>query len=347
MSIIETRENIVNLLENIIKRSELMEKQSGGRNLLEIDLAMEDIRLLYREFELLRTLTRNNVSEAASEAPFVTQSIARPAPRPQPTQQSKEQAKVPPPSDIPVKPQEVIAEETCMSTNRSKGNENDHSCKLHSTNDLTKSFSNEKDETRDVSPVSAVEKPEPAPAPEPPAQKPEPAKETQPVSTHETPTPPAPVAEKQEIPQAGTSSEKPSPIPAQPRENGQKAPSAKVDNIQLVAEKFSSDSNSIYERLTRIKEDKSIGTRMQQKPISNIREAIGVNEKFIFVNELFNGDLKSYNESVEKLNSSQSIHQAFDYLNVLTTKFGWDGQRSADTIERFANLVQRRYMDNL
>lgn len=313
MSIIETRENIVNLLENIIKRSELMEKQSGGRNLLEIDLAMEDIRLLYREFELLRTLTRNNVSEAASEAPFVTQPIARPAPRPQPAQQSKEQAKVPPPSDIPVKPQEVIAEE--------------------------------KDETRDVSPVSAVEKPEPAP--EPSAQKPEPAKETQPVSTHETPTPPEPVAEKQEIPQADTSSEKPSPIPAQPRENGQKAPSAKVDNIQLVAEKFSSDSNSVYERLTRIKEDKSIGTRMQQKPISNIREAIGVNEKFIFVNELFNGDLKSYNESVEKLNSSQSIHEAFDYLNVLTTKFGWDGQRSADTIERFANLVQRRYMDNL
>ncbi|MFW5707904.1 MAG: hypothetical protein ACOC12_08290, partial [Bacteroidota bacterium] len=81
-----------------------------------------------------------------------------------------------------------------------------------------------------------------------------------------------------------------------------------------------------------------------QKPVANIKEAIGINEKFLFINELFSGDLKAYNDAVQQLNNCSSIQEAFELLNRYTEDFQWDGQRSAETIEKFANIVQRRYM---
>lgn len=112
----------------------------------------------------------------------------------------------------------------------------------------------------------------------------------------------------------------------------------------LVGEKFSHEKSSVHERLAQIRDDKSIGMRLQFKPVNNIRDAIGLNEKFLFINELFSGDINAYNDAVNNLNAQASVHEAFELLNNLTEDFKWDGHRSADTIEKFANLVQRRYM---
>ncbi len=104
------------------------------------------------------------------------------------------------------------------------------------------------------------------------------------------------------------------------------------------------EDDSLHNRISGQKEEKSIGTRMQQKPIENLKEVIGVNEKFLFINELFNGNIQDYHNAVAKLNSMQDVKQAFDYLNALGIDYSWDANRSASTIEKLANYVQRRYM---
>ncbi len=276
MTLSETKENIVNLLENIIKRTELIERQSGSRNLLEIDLAMEDLRLLYRELNLLRKLSEN---ENLAGAPII--------------KQEKKEEKVHEPEQPKVKPQEKVSEPEAVKPVEKKVEEKPLEVK--------------------EDPVVKVE-------PEPVVQEQKQKSEVKPelVHRHET----------------------------KPESNSE--PKTRTETVEtskpLVGEKFSSEKSSIHERLAQIKDDKSIGARMQYKPVKNIKEAIGINEKFLFINELFNGDLKSYNESVEKLNDFPSIHEAFEFLNRLTYEFQWDGQRSSDTIEKFANLVQRRYM---
>ncbi|TVQ82991.1 MAG: hypothetical protein EA393_16305 [Bacteroidetes bacterium] len=261
MSLLETKENIVNLLENIIKRTELIERQSGSRNLLEIDLALEDVRDLYKELNYLRRLSENDQLNTASELRKAE-------------------------NNNPVTPE-----------------------KQH-----TESVKEEK-----------VQKPA-----EPVAQKVQPQQEEK---IEEKPKETAKVQQE---------------TPAKPKVESQQVQKTATETEQkqktVVGEKYTNGKSLIHERLAQIKEDKSIGTRMQYKPVKNIKEAIGVNEKFLFINELFNGDLKSYNESVEKLNEFPSIHEAFEFLNKLTYEFQWDGQRSAVTIEKFANLVQRRYM---
>ncbi len=113
---------------------------------------------------------------------------------------------------------------------------------------------------------------------------------------------------------------------------------------KAVADQYVEADNSLNKRISANTTDKSIGARMQQKPISNIKEVIGVNEKFLFINELFDGDIQEYHDAISRLNSMQHMQEAFDFLNELSEQYSWDANRSAATIEKLANYVQRRYM---
>lgn len=135
--------------------------------------------------------------------------------------------------------------------------------------------------------------------------------------------------------------------PSKPENNNKASVGDKYeDEKQPIGEKLVSIESSVHDKIVVNKEDNSIGARLQQKSINSLKDAIGVNEKFLFINELFNGNIQAYNEAVEKLNNFKDINEAFEYINILTTDFSWDGNRSASTIEKFASLVQRRYMSN-
>ena len=321
MSITQVKENVVTLLENIVKRSEIMEKQSGSRMLLEIDLAMEDVRLLYREMERLRKFAE---AEGLSGALNIRNDVFT-------------QPKAPPQEPAPVQQKETAPEQPVA----------------------PKPVEREVVQTRQQAPPA----PEPQ-KPEPQVQPPAPVREEpvakEPVKQQEAT--PEPVQQQQAEPQKPVIKtpepqlkSEPAPVPeepktpvVQPRPQNNKPPKVVAEAVDqkktVVGETFSREKSSVHERLAMIKDDKSIGARMQYKPVASIKEAIGINDKFLFVNELFNGDLNVYNEAVEKLNSCPSIHEAFEMLNGLTVTFHWDGERSAETIDKFANIVQRRYM---
>ncbi|MFW5778385.1 MAG: hypothetical protein ACOCW7_04355, partial [Bacteroidota bacterium] len=68
MNVSEIKQNILYLSDSIARRSEIIEKQSGERNLIEIDLAMEDIRFLYREMERLKLLIKQDYRSSLSSS---------------------------------------------------------------------------------------------------------------------------------------------------------------------------------------------------------------------------------------------------------------------------------------
>lgn len=161
----------------------------------------------------------------------------------------------------------------------------------------------------------------------------------------------APAPEKQPAgsEDAKVREEPPSPDQEKPKTNN--GAKAVIDILseygnQTIGDQYLKDEDdSLHQRIAGNKEDKSIGTRMQQHPISNLKEAIGVNEKFLFINELFGGNIEDYREAIARLNDMETMKAAFDYLNQLGREYAWDGTRSVATIEKLANLVQRRHMD--
>ena len=89
-------------------------------------------------------------------------------------------------------------------------------------------------------------------------------------------------------------------------------------------------------------EDNSLAARLQRKPVSDLISAIGINDKFLFLNELFGGSMEKYNKSIRSLNSFSTLLGAKTYMSELQIEFQWDC--SSDAYKKLNDLVERRFI---
>jgi hypothetical protein len=81
---------------------------------------------------------------------------------------------------------------------------------------------------------------------------------------------------------------------------------------------------------------------LQETPIKDLRKAIGINDKFLFLNELFNGDEAAYERSIKTINAFHVLQEAEYWINrELKLRLGWNDTR--DTVQHFYQLVRRRF----
>lgn len=90
--------------------------------------------------------------------------------------------------------------------------------------------------------------------------------------------------------------------------------------------------------------DKTLASQASRQPISNIKAAIGINDKFSYLKELFKNNVNEYNEALEKLNNFDSYADAEDYFQELKAKYGWDPE--SKPFQGLADLLNRRYLHN-
>ncbi|MBL0340665.1 MAG: hypothetical protein IPP71_06935 [Bacteroidetes bacterium] len=113
------------------------------------------------------------------------------------------------------------------------------------------------------------------------------------------------------------------------------------DDAPTIAEKFQ-PTKSLRDKISAATEDNSLAVKLQKNPVSDLRKSIGINEKFAFINELFDGDLNSYNEAIDLLNSSNGIQHAIEVLQTnLSEKYNWNGDN--DAFLKLRDLVDRRF----
>ncbi|MBE0663392.1 MAG: hypothetical protein IH597_13110, partial [Bacteroidales bacterium] len=108
-----------------------------------------------------------------------------------------------------------------------------------------------------------------------------------------------------------------------------------------LADKYQADKKSVNDHLTANGNDNSLGNRMQQSQISDLKSAIGINDKFLFINELFKGDLAGYNRAIENLNACQMRQEALDKLDTMRTQFNWS--ENSTSLTRLNEFLKRRY----
>ncbi|TVR43158.1 MAG: hypothetical protein EA394_01930 [Bacteroidia bacterium] len=302
------KDDIVRLLEEIVNRSHRINHHHPAKDLLlEIDLAQDDLRMLYRRLEMLKALTMEAEQPNPADLPIApaedsTNVDAKTSPV---SPEVEDRALEPPDAGR----EEIIGEkedERVFSDPEHQIPASEEQEKAVDEHDDNASVPASGDHTKEVS--SPAEQNTSIPA---------------------TPPPPPPPVEKEK---SGNGNKALIDILAQYR------------NTTIGDQYLQEDDNSLHKRIASNKEDRSIGTRMQQQPIKNLKEVIGVNEKFLFINELFNGNIQEYHQAIANLNEMNDIRTAFDYLNKLGMEHSWDAGRSATTIEKLANYVQRRYM---
>ncbi len=92
-----------------------------------------------------------------------------------------------------------------------------------------------------------------------------------------------------------------------------------------------------------LKEDKTeLSAKLSDSPVKDLKKAIGVNERFLFINELFRGDEVMYERSIKTINSFTIWPEAEYWVRrELKTKLGW--KDSNETVQHFDQLVKRRF----
>ena len=88
-------------------------------------------------------------------------------------------------------------------------------------------------------------------------------------------------------------------------------------------------------------EDKSIAANMVPQPVQDLKMAIGINDKFLFINELFGGSPSDYNEAIEKLNLAGGLQEAENTLADYEAQHKWDDH--LEVSNRLKQLIEKKF----
>lgn len=81
---------------------------------------------------------------------------------------------------------------------------------------------------------------------------------------------------------------------------------------------------------------------LTREPVRDLKKAIGVNDRYVFVQELFRGDEVMYERSIKTINSFNILQEAEYWIErELKLKLAWDD--SKDSVRHFCQLVRRRF----
>jgi hypothetical protein len=89
------------------------------------------------------------------------------------------------------------------------------------------------------------------------------------------------------------------------------------------------------------REDHSISSQYQRAKVGDLTKAISINDKFIYIKELFHNRGEDFSAAIHQLNGCQNMEEAFNCLDELKKKFFWDSK--SDAYLSFCDLLRRKY----
>lgn len=126
-------------------------------------------------------------------------------------------------------------------------------------------------------------------------------------------------------------------IPSSPQDQGAEP----LTTSQNTAEILNEDHEDILDVDNNQNE---LSDRLSEQPISDLTKAMGINERMLTINELFDGNNQVFKDAISKLNSLNSFEEAKSYISVhLIEQFGWVHPKKRKKAKVFIKLVKRRF----
>lgn len=89
-------------------------------------------------------------------------------------------------------------------------------------------------------------------------------------------------------------------------------------------------------------QQRELSAVLTEAPIRDLRKAIGINDRYVFISELFRGDEIMYERSVKTINNFSIYQEAYYWMErELKLKLAWDEDRKSTQL--FYQLVRRRF----
>ena len=118
------------------------------------------------------------------------------------------------------------------------------------------------------------------------------------------------------------------------------APAVEISQVNLAEVK--TEPILVASQKIEIKEVKEVKDHLVMEPIKDLRSAIGINDKFQFIQELFSGDEKSFEVGIKTINAFKIFPEAQFYIKrELREKNNWDEE--SNVVKQFDQLIKRRF----
>ena len=136
----------------------------------------------------------------------------------------------------------------------------------------------------------------------------------------------------------------PPPAPKAPPKPKEVPTSSVPTNVSPPASGSSSFSSSPeIEALFEYKEAKELSEKLSARPIQDLTKALAINDRLLYMNELFGKDLNMLNDTLGQLNRYDRLSEAKELLVSLAKKYEWTRDDRSSVAKDFIHLVRRRY----
>jgi hypothetical protein len=122
-------------------------------------------------------------------------------------------------------------------------------------------------------------------------------------------------------------------------------PMAEIPTLALKQQEINETitrSESLHDKLKLSSSHTEIVHTLKDSPVKDLRKAIGINDRYLFINELFRGDETMYERSIKTINSFNIYGEAeFWIKRELKLKLAW--KEDSAPVQIFDQLIKRRF----
>ena len=111
------------------------------------------------------------------------------------------------------------------------------------------------------------------------------------------------------------------------------------DDLPTIGDNYK-EQQSLHHKIGKSKTER-YSDKLQQQPVEDLKRSIGINEKFAFMNELFQSNQQRYSDSIDALNNFRNYEEAHAHLTMLTAEMKWNTTSIA--YQELDELVKRRF----
>ncbi len=114
-----------------------------------------------------------------------------------------------------------------------------------------------------------------------------------------------------------------------------------AQQVEVVPAAEKPQQRSLNDLFNEQKKENSLGDKFQQKKVVNLTKAMTINDKFLFIRELFKNKSEEFSRAIQTLNNCHDIEEAFDIMEGLKKQYFWDSTSAAYL--SLCDLVRRKF----
>ena len=115
---------------------------------------------------------------------------------------------------------------------------------------------------------------------------------------------------------------------------------AHQDGVKELNDVIGNNGSSLNDQLK--SKNTELAEVLTEAPIKDLKKGIGINDRYVFINELFRGDETMYERSIKTINNFHILQEAEFWMErELKLKLGWN--EGKERVQHFYQLVKRRF----